>query len=75
MDEDRSVRLLEEIRDLQRQQLEAYGRALANQQDALRIQREGLGRARRLLAGVWVVIVVILVIVLALLKYVLEHYR
>ncbi len=75
MDEDRSVRLLEEIRDLQRQQLEAYGRALANQQDALRIQREGLGRARRLLAGVGVVIVVILVIVLALLKYVLEHYR
>ncbi len=75
MGEDRSVRLLEEIRDLQRQQLEAYGRALANQQDALRIQREGLGRARRLLAGVGVVMVVILVIVLELLKYVLEHYR
>ena len=28
MDEDRFVRLLEEIRDLQRQQVEAYGRAV-----------------------------------------------
>lgn len=75
MDDDRSVHLLEDIRDLQRQQVEAYGRALANQQEALRIQREGLGRARKLLAGVGVVIVVMLVIVLELLKYVLEHYR
>ena len=75
MDEDRSIRLLEEIRDLQRQQVEAYGQALTNQQEALRIQREGLGRARKLMAGVGVVVVIMLVIVLVLMKYVLEHYR
>lgn len=75
MDDDRSVHLLGEIRDLQRQHLEAYGRALANQREALRIQREGLGRARKLMAGVAVVLVVMLVVVLEPLKYVLEHYR
>jgi hypothetical protein len=46
VDEDRVTRLLEEIRDLQRQQLEAYGRALENQQEAIRMQRQGIGRAR-----------------------------
>lgn len=74
MDEDRLARVLEEIRDLQRQQVEAYGRALNNQQEALRLQRDGMGRARRLLAGVGVVIALVLVIVLVLLAYVLRHY-
>jgi hypothetical protein len=74
MDEDRVAHLLEEIRDLQRQQVEAYGRALTNQQEALRLQREGMGRARKLMAGVGAVIVIVLVIVLVLLRYVLQHY-
>ena len=74
MDEDRLARVLEEIRDLQRQQVEAYGRALNNQQEALRLQRDGMGRARRLLAGVGVVIALVLVLVLVLLAYVLRHY-
>jgi hypothetical protein len=74
MDQDHVARLLEEIRDLQRQQVEAYGRALGNQQEALRLQREGMGRARKLVAGVGVVIVIVLVIVLLLLRYVLQHY-
>jgi cell division protein FtsL len=74
MDENRVARLLEEIRDLQRQQVEAQGRALNNQEEALRMQRAGLGRVRKLLAGLGVVIVVVLVIVLALLRYVLQHY-
>ena len=74
MDEDRVVRLLEEVRDLQRQQVEAYARALGNQEEALRRQREGMGRARRLLAGVGVVLLVLLILVLVLLRYVLEHY-
>jgi hypothetical protein len=46
MEEDRVARLLEEIRDLQRQQVEAYGRALNNQEQAVRVRREGMGRAR-----------------------------
>jgi cell division protein FtsL len=75
VDEDRVIRLLEEIRDLQRQQLQASGRALENQQEAIRMQREGVGRARKLLAAIGAVIAIVLVIVLLLLKYILRYYR
>jgi type VI protein secretion system component VasF len=74
MDEDRLVRVLEEIRDLQRRQVEAYARALANQEEALRGQRENMVRARRALGAVAVIIVIVLVMVLILLRYVLRHY-
>jgi hypothetical protein len=74
MDEDRLIRLLEEIRDLQRQQVDAYARALSNQQEALRMQREWMGRSRMLLAGLSLAIVVVLVIVLLLLRYILLRY-
>jgi cell division protein FtsL len=74
MDEDRLARLLQEIRDLQRQQVEAYARAISNQEEALRLQREGMGRARKLLVGIGVVIIIVLVITLVLLRYVLRHY-
>jgi hypothetical protein len=74
MDEDRVVRVLEEIRDLQRQQVEAYARALTNQQEALRLQQEGMGRARKLLGGVGAIILIVFVMVLVLLRYILRHY-
>jgi hypothetical protein len=74
MDEDRVVRVLEEIRDLQRQQVEAYACALTNQHEALRLQREGMGRARKLLGAVGVIIVIVFVMVLVLLRYILRHY-
>lgn len=74
MDEDRVARLLEEIRDQQRQHFEAYRQALDNQQEAIRLQREGIGRARKLLAGVGVVIAIVLVMVLILLRYILRQY-
>ncbi len=74
MDEDRVVRLLEEVRDLQRQQVEAYARALSNQEEALRRQREGVGRARKFLAGVGVILLIVLAIVVLLLRYVVQHY-
>jgi len=74
MDENRLTRLLEEIRDLQRQQVEAYGRALKKQEEAVRLQREGMGRARKVLAGLGLVIVIVLVTVLVLLRYILRHY-
>jgi t-SNARE complex subunit (syntaxin) len=74
MDDDRVARVLEEIRDLQRQQVEAYGRALANQQEAVQMQREGLARARKMFAWVGVVIAIVLVMVLVLLRYILQHY-
>jgi hypothetical protein len=74
MDDDRVVRVLEQIRDLQRQQVEAYARALANQEEAIRTQRDNMGRARKALAGVGVIIVIVLVMVLILLRYILRHY-
>jgi hypothetical protein len=74
MDEDRVARLLEEIRDLQRQQVDAYARALTNQQEALRLQREGMSRARKLLGVVGVITAIVLVMVLVLLRYILRHY-
>ena len=74
MDDDRVVRLLEEIRDLQRQLVDAYGKVLTNQEVALGRQLAGVGRARKLLAGVGVLMLIVLAIVLVLLRYVLQHY-
>jgi cell division protein FtsL len=74
MDEERVARLLEEIRDLQRQQVDAYARALTNQHEALRLQREGMSRARKLLGVVGVITVIVLAMVLVLLRYILRHY-
>jgi hypothetical protein len=75
VDEDQVSRLLEEIRDLQRQQLRAYERVLENQQEAIRMQREGVGRARKLLAAIGGVIAIVLIIVLLLLRYILRYSR
>ena len=72
--DDEVRRLLTEIRDLQQQQVAAYARALENQQEAIRMQREGVARARRLLTAVGVIIAIVLVMVLVLLNYVLRHY-
>jgi hypothetical protein len=47
--DDRIVRVLEEIRDLQRQHMERYGEALRNQQESIRLQQAGLRRVRVIL--------------------------
>jgi hypothetical protein len=49
MTDERAIRLLEEIRDLQRQHVERYGEALRNQQESIRLQQEGLARVRVIL--------------------------
>jgi hypothetical protein len=72
--DDEVKRLLTEIRDLQRQQVEAYGRAFENQRESIRMQREAIARSRRYLGAVGVVIALVLAIVLVLLSYVLRHY-
>ena len=74
MDEDRVARVLEEIRDLQRRHIEAYERALDNQQEAVRLQREGMDRAKKPLVAIGVAIILVLGVVLVLLRYVLKHY-
>ena len=74
MTDDRVVQVLEEVRDLQRQLLAAYGVALENQREAIRTQREAAGRARVLLGVVGVILALVSVMVLVLLRYVLRHY-
>ena len=74
MDEDRIARILEEIRDLQRQHTDAYQQALRAQAESVELQRSAVGRARGLLAALGVVIAIVLVIVLVLLAYVLRRY-
>ena len=56
MTDERLVRLLEEIRDLQRQHMERYGEALRNQQESIRLQQAGLRRVRVILGFAAVVL-------------------
>ena len=72
--DERVVQVLEEVRDLQRQLLAAYGQALENQREAIRTQREAARRARLMLGVVGVILLFVFVMVLVLLRYVLRHY-
>ena len=63
MDEDRVVRLLEEIRDLQRQHLESYQRALKNQEESIAMNREWRKKYR---SGQWVFVVLLIAVMFAL---------
>jgi hypothetical protein len=71
MTDDRIIRLLEEIRDLQRQHTERYGEALRNQEESIRLQHAGLRRVRVILAFATVaVILAVTMLVLLLLRVV-----
>ncbi len=59
--------MLEEIRDLLRQQLE-------NQAQVIRTQQDAMARARRLVPAIGVVIGIILFIVLVLLRFLVRRY-
>jgi type VI protein secretion system component VasF len=74
MTDDRVVQVLEEVRDLQRQLLAAYGQALENQREAIRTQRETARRARMMLGVVGVILLFVFAMVVVLLGYVLRHY-
>jgi hypothetical protein len=74
MTDDRVVQVLEEVRDLQRQLLAAYGQALENQREAIRTQRETARRARMMLGVVGVILLFVFAMVVVLLRYVLRHY-
>jgi hypothetical protein len=60
MDDERILKLLEEIRDIQRKHLEAYQNALPGVQDAVRLQRETTRRVLRI-ATLLMVLVALLV--------------
>ena len=71
MTDDRTIRLLEEIRDLQRQHAERYGEALRNQEESIRLQQAGLRRVRVILAFATIaVILAVSMLVLLLLRVV-----
>ena len=69
MTDDRIIRLLEEIRDLQRLHTDRYGEALQNQQESIRLQQAGLRRVRVVLAFATVALVLaVTMLVLLLLR-------
>ena len=71
MIDDRIIRLLEEIRDLQRQHGERYGEALRNQQESIRLQQAALRRVRVILAFATIAVVLAVgMLVLLLLRVV-----
>lgn len=74
MDDDRVVRLLEEIRDLQREHTVAYRQALRTQAESVELQRSAVGRTRPLYRAIGVVLALVLAIVVVLLVYVLRRY-
>jgi hypothetical protein len=73
MNDDRVIRLLEEIRDLQRQHAERYGEALQNQQESIRLQQAGLRRVRVILAFAAVVLIMAVGVLLLLLMRVVAR--
>jgi hypothetical protein len=70
-DDDRVIRLLEEIRDLQRHNVERYGEALRNQEESIRLQQAGLRRVRIILGFATIALVLAVgMLVLLLLRVV-----
>jgi len=60
MNDDRVVRLLEELRDLQRQHVESYREALRNQAESIRLQQAAIKRVHLGLALAGVVLILVL---------------
>lgn len=67
MSDERVIRLLEEIRDLQRQHAERYGEALRNQEESIRLQQAGLRRVRIVLAFATIAVVLAVTMLVILL--------
>jgi CHASE3 domain sensor protein len=59
MADEQIIKLLEEIRDLQKQHIENYKIALSNQQQALETQKQAVRRSRTLLLIVGAIVIAI----------------
>jgi CHASE3 domain sensor protein len=59
MADEQVIKLLEEIRDLQKQQSGKYQEALQNQREAIENQKKAIQRSRRLLLAIGIVIVLL----------------
>ena len=64
MTDERVIRLLEEVRDLQREHLEHYKEALRNQAEAIQLQREWSAATKRRLRVVFVLIAIVLALII-----------
>jgi hypothetical protein len=73
MTDERMIRLLEEIRDLQRQHGERYGEALRNQQESIQLQQAGLRRVRVILAIATVALILAVTMLVMLLLRVMAR--
>jgi len=62
MNDDRVVRLLEEMRDLQRPHVDSYREALRNQAESIRLQQEAMKRVRVILVLAGIALVLVLVV-------------
>ena len=62
MTDERVIRLLEEVRDLQREHLERYKEALRNQAESIQLQREWSEVTKKRLRFVFALIAVLLVL-------------
>lgn len=60
MDDERTIHLLQEIRDIQREHLESYRRGLQNQEESIRMQREMQEDYRRRMRLVFLLVAVVL---------------
>jgi len=61
VNDDRAIRLLEEIRDLQRQHLENYKEGLRNQRESIELSRQFSDQAARRLKVTMIILIVLLV--------------
>jgi hypothetical protein len=66
MNDERIIRLLEEIRDLQRHHAERSGEALRNQEESIRLQQAGLRRVRVVLAFATIAVILAVAMLLML---------
>ena len=66
VDDDKVVKLLEEIRDLQRQHVENYKEAVRNQQESIRLQKEWQAQATRRLRVLFVLVLLVAATIYAL---------
>jgi len=60
------VKLLEEIRDLQRQHVENYKEAIRNQQESIRMQKEWQAQATRRLRLLFLMVILVAATIYAL---------
>ncbi len=59
MTDERAIKLLEEIRDLQRQHVENYKEAIRNQQESIQLQKEWQVQATRRLRILFLLVILV----------------